>query len=117
VNKQPENNHERPAHQRPRLWDLPDGTGQIGATDKGGVKRLALTDLDRQGRDLVVRLGQGEAGLSVTVDKIGNVFMRREGRNPACRRSSPAATSTPSRPAASSTATTACWPGSKWCAP
>jgi N-carbamoyl-L-amino-acid hydrolase len=53
----------------------------IGATDKGGVKRLALTDLDRQGRDLVVQWGK-EAGLAVTVDKIGNVFMRREGSNP-----------------------------------
>ena len=55
---------------------------QIGATQKGGVKRLALTDLDKQGRDLVVGWAK-EAGLTVTIDKIGNVFMRREGRNPA----------------------------------
>jgi N-carbamoyl-L-amino-acid hydrolase len=55
---------------------------RIGATDKGGVKRLALTDLDRQGRDLVVQWGK-EAGLAITVDRIGNVFMRREGANPA----------------------------------
>ena len=55
---------------------------QIGATQKGGVKRLALTDLDKQGRDLVVGWAK-EAGLTVTVDKIGNVFMRREGSNPA----------------------------------
>jgi N-carbamoyl-L-amino-acid hydrolase len=55
---------------------------RIGATDKGGVKRLALTDLDRQGRDLVIGWAK-EAGLSVTVDQIGNVFMRREGKNPA----------------------------------
>jgi N-carbamoyl-L-amino-acid hydrolase len=55
---------------------------RIGATDKGGVKRLALTDLDRQGRDLVVQWAQAE-GLAVTIDKIGNVFMRREGANPA----------------------------------
>ena len=55
---------------------------QIGATQKGGVKRLALTDLDKQGRDLVVGWAK-EAGLAVTVDKIGNVFMRREGSNPA----------------------------------
>jgi N-carbamoyl-L-amino-acid hydrolase len=66
----------------PRLWTSLMDLAQIGATDKGGVKRLALTDLDRQGRDLVVQWGR-EAGLAITVDKIGNVFMRREGANPA----------------------------------
>jgi N-carbamoyl-L-amino-acid hydrolase len=65
-----------------RLWKSLMELAQIGATDKGGVKRLALTDLDRQGRDLVVRWAK-EAGLAVTVDKIGNVFMRREGSKPA----------------------------------
>jgi N-carbamoyl-L-amino-acid hydrolase len=64
-----------------RLWDSLMELARIGATDKGGVKRLALSDLDRQGRDLVVGWGV-EAGLAVTVDQIGNVFMRREGRNP-----------------------------------
>jgi len=38
-----------------RLWNALMELAQIGATDKGGVKRLALTDLDRQGRDLVVQ--------------------------------------------------------------
>jgi N-carbamoyl-L-amino-acid hydrolase len=66
----------------PRLWTSLMDLAQIGATDKGGVKRLALTDLDRQGRDLVVGWGS-DAGLAITVDKIGNVFMRREGTNPA----------------------------------
>jgi N-carbamoyl-L-amino-acid hydrolase len=66
----------------PRLWNSLMDLARIGATDKGGVKRLALTDLDRQGRDLVVQWAK-EAGLSVTVDRIGNVFMRREGANPA----------------------------------
>lgn len=65
-----------------RLWDALMELARIGATEKGGVCRLALTDLDRQGRDLVTRWGR-EAGLSVTVDRIGNVFMRRPGRNPA----------------------------------
>lgn len=64
-----------------RLWNSLMELAQIGATDKGGVKRLALTDLDRQGRDLVVQWAQAE-GLAVTVDRIGNVFMRREGANP-----------------------------------
>ncbi len=65
-----------------RLWNAIMELAQIGATPKGGVKRLALTDLDKQGRDLVVGWAK-DAGLSVTVDKIGNVFMRREGTNPA----------------------------------
>jgi N-carbamoyl-L-amino-acid hydrolase len=65
-----------------RLWDAIMELAQIGATPKGGVKRLTLTDLDKQGRDLVVSWAK-QAGLTVTVDKIGNVFMRREGTNPA----------------------------------
>jgi len=63
-----------------RLWDALMELAQIGATEKGGVKRLALTDLDRQGRDLVVGWGRA-AGMSVTIDQIGNVFMRRDGTN------------------------------------
>jgi N-carbamoyl-L-amino-acid hydrolase len=64
-----------------RLWHSLMELARIGATEKGGVKRLALTDLDRQGRDLVVQWAKAE-GLAVTVDKIGNVFMRREGSDP-----------------------------------
>lgn len=64
-----------------RLWDSLMELAEIGATSKGGCCRLALTELDRHGRDLVIRWAKA-AGLSVTIDKIGNVFMRREGRNP-----------------------------------
>jgi N-carbamoyl-L-amino-acid hydrolase len=64
-----------------RLWGSLMELAKIGATKKGGVCRLALTDVDRRGRDLVVAWGK-QAGLSITVDKIGNVFMRREGKNP-----------------------------------
>ena len=63
-----------------RLWQSLMELAQIGATQKGGVKRLALTDLDKQGRDLVTGWAR-QAGLAVTVDQIGNVFMRREGKN------------------------------------
>jgi len=63
-----------------RLWASLMELAQIGATKKGGVCRLALTDLDRQGRDLVLGWAR-EAGMTVTVDKIGNGFMRRAGRN------------------------------------
>ena len=61
-----------------RLWAALMELAKIGATPKGGVKRLALTDLDKQGRDLVVGWGR-EAGMSITIDQIGNVFMRRDG--------------------------------------
>ena len=64
-----------------RLWTSLMELAKIGATPKGGVCRLALTDIDRQGRDLVVGWAKA-AGLAVTTDKIGNVFMRREGKNP-----------------------------------
>ena len=61
-----------------RLWDSLMELAKLGATEKGGVKRLALTDLDKQGRDLVTTWAK-EAGMSIVVDHIGNVFMRRDG--------------------------------------
>ena len=63
-----------------RMWQSLMDLGAIGATPKGGVCRLALTDLDKQGRDLVTAWAKSE-GMSVTVDQIGNIFMRRAGRN------------------------------------
>ena len=63
-----------------RLWDSLMTMAKIGATPKGGVCRLALTDLDREGRDLIVSWAK-EAGCTVKVDQMGNVFMRRAGRN------------------------------------
>jgi len=55
---------------------------QIGATPKGGVCRLALSDLDQQGRQWVIEKAK-KLGLTITVDQIGNTFMRRAGTNPA----------------------------------
>lgn len=63
-----------------RLWDSLMELAQIGATEKGGVCRLALTDLDRQGRDLFSRWA-AEAGCTVSVDKMGNIFARRAGKD------------------------------------
>ncbi len=65
-----------------RLWDSLMELAEIGGTPKGGVCRLALTDLDKKGRDLVVGWAK-EAGMTITTDKIGNVFMRRKGKNDA----------------------------------
>ncbi|HEY9318785.1 MAG TPA: Zn-dependent hydrolase [Achromobacter sp.] len=63
-----------------RLWQSLMDLARIGGTEKGGVCRLALTDLDRQGRDLFVRWAT-EAGCEVRVDAIGNIFARRSGRD------------------------------------
>jgi beta-ureidopropionase / N-carbamoyl-L-amino-acid hydrolase len=64
-----------------RLWASLMEMAQIGATAKGGVCRLALTDLDRDGRNLFIRWCE-EAGCSIRIDKMGNIFARRPGRNP-----------------------------------
>ncbi|MGO3742177.1 M20 family metallo-hydrolase [Kerstersia sp.] len=53
--------------------------GQVGAIAGGGVCRLALTDEDRQGRDLVTGWMR-ELGLDITVDAIGNVTGLRRGQ-------------------------------------
>jgi N-carbamoyl-L-amino-acid hydrolase len=65
-----------------RLWQSLMTLAQLGATAKGGVCRLALTELDRQARDLVVGWTR-EAGCAVRIDAIGNVFARRPGIDPA----------------------------------
>jgi len=52
--------------------------GQSGATDGGGCARLALTDADRDGRNLVV-MWMRDLGLEVSVDSIGNVVGTRAG--------------------------------------
>src|SRR5579864_4544698 len=64
-----------------RLWASLIELAQIGATAKGGVCRLAASDLDGAARRLFIRWCE-EAGCTVTVDRIGNIFARREGRNP-----------------------------------
>jgi len=63
-----------------RLWDSLMAMAKIGATAKGGVCRLALTDLDRTGRELFVEWCKA-AGCSVSVDRVGNIFARRPGRD------------------------------------
>jgi N-carbamoyl-L-amino-acid hydrolase len=51
---------------------------KIGATAAGGCNRQALTDLDRQGRDLFVSWAKA-AGCTIAVDAVGNIFARRAG--------------------------------------
>jgi len=64
-----------------RLWRSLMEMAKIGATEKGGVCRLALSDLDKEGRNLFIRWCE-EAGCTVSVDGMGNIFARRPGRNP-----------------------------------
>ena len=63
-----------------RLWGSLMEMAKIGATPKGGVCRLTLTDLDKQGRDLFVQWCEA-AGCTVKVDQMGNIFARRPGKN------------------------------------
>jgi beta-ureidopropionase / N-carbamoyl-L-amino-acid hydrolase len=65
-----------------RLWDSLMAMAEIGATPKGGVKRLTLTEVDRAGRERF-RAWCEALGLVVRVDEIGNMFARRPGRDPA----------------------------------
>ncbi|MEK9901641.1 MAG: Zn-dependent hydrolase [Rhodospirillaceae bacterium] len=63
-----------------RLWQSIMDIAEIGPTEKGGSRRLALTDLDREARDLFVDWCKA-AGCTVSVDQMGNIFARRAGRD------------------------------------
>ncbi len=63
-----------------RLWRRLMEMAEIGATEKGGVCRLTLSDEDRRGRDLFARWCD-EAGLHMEIDRMGNMFARRKGRS------------------------------------
>ena len=62
-----------------RLWDSLEQMAEIGATQKGGVCRLALSALDGESRDLFVTWAK-QAGCEIRIDRIGNIFARRPGR-------------------------------------
>ena len=61
-----------------RLVASIEDLAEIGAIDGGGVCRMALSDEDRQGRDLVVGWMR-KLGLDVTIDQLGNVIGIRAG--------------------------------------
>lgn len=64
-----------------RLWANLMEIAKIGGTAKGGCNRQTLTDLDGEGRALFQRWGEA-VGLTLTVDRIGNMVFRRPGRDP-----------------------------------
>jgi N-carbamoyl-L-amino-acid hydrolase len=65
----------------PRLWNTLMRSAQIGPGRAGGLCRLPLTDADREMRDQFVHWCR-EAGCSITVDRLGNIFARRDGSRP-----------------------------------
>lgn len=62
-----------------RLWSTIERSGEIGKGREGGLARLALTDSDKEMRDLFVTWCR-EAKLTVTIDRLGSIFGRRAGR-------------------------------------
>jgi beta-ureidopropionase / N-carbamoyl-L-amino-acid hydrolase len=71
-----------PGIDRERLWSSLMELATIGATPKGGVRRVTLTPADREGRERFA-LWCREAGLELRVDAIGNMFARRAGKDAA----------------------------------
>jgi N-carbamoyl-L-amino-acid hydrolase len=63
---------------RDRLERSMEALGRIGETPRGGLTRLALSDEDKRGRDLLVEWMRA-AGLRVRVDQMGNIFGERAG--------------------------------------
>lgn len=65
-----------------RLWSRLMALGEIGATAQGGCNRQALTDGDMAARRLFADWAAA-AGCRVRADAIGNLFVRRAGREDA----------------------------------
>lgn len=66
---------------RARLARLFERSNAIGATAAGGLSRLALSEQDAEMRDQFCAWGR-EQGYDVSVDAIGNIALRRAGRDP-----------------------------------
>lgn len=64
-----------------RLWDSLMEMAKVGGTEKGGCNRQTLTDVDAEGRALLRKWGEA-VGLTLTLDRLGNMVFRREGRDP-----------------------------------
>ncbi|MCY1395863.1 N-carbamoyl-L-amino-acid hydrolase [compost metagenome] len=63
-----------------RLWASLMDMAQVGATARGGSRRLALSEEDRAGRELFEGWCR-DAGLSLHRDAVGNLFARRAGED------------------------------------
>jgi N-carbamoyl-L-amino-acid hydrolase len=56
-------------------------SSRVGGTNAGGLRRLALTREDKAARDQLAGWAK-EGGYALTVDAVGNMFVRREGTDP-----------------------------------
>ena len=63
-----------------RLWSTLDRSSEIGTGPKGGLRRLALSDSDKEMRDRFTAWCEA-IGCRVTVDAAGSIFARRAGRD------------------------------------
>ena len=61
-----------------RLWASIMASAEIGRGPKGGLRRLTLTDDDRRMRDVFAGWAR-DSGFGVRIDRLGNMFVRREG--------------------------------------
>jgi allantoate deiminase len=64
-----------------RLWNRLSELGQIGRTESGGITRLSFTETEKAAKEKLKGYFR-EAELHVWEDEIGNVFGRREGKDP-----------------------------------
>lgn len=64
-----------------RLWDSIHELAEIGPGVAGGSNRQTLTDADAAGRTLFQSWGEA-AGMVMGVDRMGTMFLRREGTEP-----------------------------------
>jgi N-carbamoyl-L-amino-acid hydrolase len=64
-----------------RLWDSLERSAEIGRFRDVGLRRLALSSEDKEMRDLFVSWVR-DAGCTVEVDRLGNIFARRTGSDP-----------------------------------
>jgi beta-ureidopropionase / N-carbamoyl-L-amino-acid hydrolase len=65
-----------------RLWQRHVDMAKLGGTPKGGVNRQALSAEDAAARNLLASWAKAR-GFSISTDAIGNLFVRREGSDPA----------------------------------
>ena len=64
-----------------RLWNSIMEMARNGELPNGGCRRLALSKEDQKGRDLFVKWVT-EAGCTVSIDEVGNIYARRNGKDP-----------------------------------
>ncbi len=63
-----------------RLWHTLMETARFGGTPKGGIRRLSLSDEDRQVRDWLAEQAKS-FGYALGVDDLGNMYVQRAGRD------------------------------------